>query len=204
MFWEIREMVSEPGIINVTMDREETSLQWDFMLGSSFDLCAVFSWDGEMTLIDYQSKGIRPYLYHKNLRKYRNIVYDEEWHGYALYPAVIEKNTLYIGTKGEHFILSESGQKQIVGIQYITGKKCLWKWHKIVKAGAVRLDLEQPCRKIYYRIENSKEEAVSDLVYEAVVEKRLQIYLKTSEKVTYYYDKACKKEIPAKKQGAGD
>lgn len=189
MHWEIRDMRDEGGIISAYVDNNAKRLNWDFVLGSPFDLCAVFPWDGIMALEDYQKKGVRPYLYHRQLKNYRSIAYDSEPHNYALYPAKLDqdKGFLYIGNRGCHVDTICKTKSKIVHIEFL--KKILIFGPRPIKG--VNLETEQA--KLYYRIIKNKK--LMDTVYEIDTNELFYIYLKIGEDVRFFSDRDCTKEI---------
>lgn len=189
MNWEIRDMRDECGIISAYVDSDTKRLNWDFVLGSPFDLCAVFPWDGAMALEDYQKKGARPYLYHRQLKNYRSIAYDSEPYNYALYPASLdqEKGLLYIGSRGCHVDTLCKAKSKTVHIEYL--KSFLIFGLRPIKG----VNLETELSKLYYRI--IKNDKTMETVYETDTSERFYIYLKQGEDVRFFSDSGCTKEL---------
>lgn len=102
MSFEIHELQNDPSIIHIQMDQE--SLSWDFLQGSSYDLCAVFDCQQGKSLRELQMADVRPFLFHKQLKtacRFQAQAYPE---GFLLFPARIRNGMLDIGnqTHGQH------------------------------------------------------------------------------------------------------
>lgn len=189
MNWEIKDMGRAHGILNAYVDSGEKRLIWDFALGSPFDLCAVFLWDGKMTLEDFQKKGERPYLYHRRWKTCRSTAYDSSPYGYALYPAGLdqERRVLYLGSRGCHVEPCHEPCRKTVSIIYLRKRFLLGPY----RARSLKLEMEQ--EKIYYRI--IKGAKMLDAVYEADTNKRFCIYLERYEDVCFFEDRRCSKRL---------
>lgn len=187
MNWEIKDMGRAHGILNAYVDSDMNQLIWDFALGSPFDLCAVFLWDGKMTLEDYQKKGERPYLYHRRWKTCRSTAYDGRLYGYALYPAGLdqEKRMLCLGSRGCHVELSRAPRRVTVSVIYLR-KRFLFGPYRVRT-----LEVETGLEKLYYRIIRGAK--MLDAVYEADTDKQFCIYLERDEDVRFFEDRRCTK-----------
>lgn len=185
MNWEIKDMGRTHGIVDAHVDSGAELLIWDFVLGSPFDLCAVFLWDGKMTLEDYQKKGERPYLYHRRSKTYRSTAYDGGPHGYALYPAMLDQEgcALCLGSRGCHVEPGCAPRRVTVPVI------CLRKRFVFGPYPVKALELETGEEKLYYRI--TRGGSMLDPVYEVDTDKRFCIYLERDEDVRFFEDRGC-------------
>lgn len=190
MNWEIKDMGRTHGIVNAYLDRDAKQLVWDFTLGSPFDLCAVFLWDGKMTLEDYQKKGERPYLYHRRWKTCRSVAYDSHPYGYALYPAGLdqEERVLRLGSRGCHVAPGRAPRPVTVSAVCLC-KRCFVFGPYPVKT----LEVETGLEKLYYRI--IRRTKMLDAVYEADTDKQFCIYLEQGEDVRFFEDRGCSKQL---------
>lgn len=193
MHWEIEDIIGKSVIINAGISNDKKFLQWDFMLGSPFDLCAVFFWDGKMTLQDYQNKEIRPILFHKGLQMSKSVQFDDKTYGYSLYPARIRRETLYIGSKCSNVIVLEGDQKKISVEYKMPIKRTCFCGSQLRAVDSFQLKVNRSCNRIYYRIQ--KGSTLSEPVYEVSADLDFQIYLEHAWTVHFYSDKECSKEI---------
>lgn len=189
MNWEIKDMGRARGILNAHVDSDVDQLIWDFALGSPFDLCAVFLWDGKMTLEDYQKKGERPYLYHRRWKTCRSTAYDRNPYGYILHPAVLDQDrcVLCLGSQGCRVEPCCAPCRVAVHVTYL--RKCFLLGPYRIRT----LNLETGLEKMYYRI--IKEGKTLDAVYEADTGKRFCIYLERNEDVHFFEDRGCTKQL---------
>ncbi len=187
MNWEIKDMGRAHGILNAYVDSNVNQLIWDFALGSPFDLCAVFLWDGQMTLEDYQKKGERPYLYHRRWKICRSTAYDDCPYGYALYPAGLdqERRVLCLGSRGCHVEPSRAPRHVTVSV---ICKRFVFGPYQVRT-----LEVETGLEKLYYRI--IKEGKMLDAVYEVDTDKQFCIYLEQDEDVHFFEDRRCTKRL---------
>lgn len=189
MNWEIRDMGRDLGITGAHIDKDANQLHWDFALGSPFDLCAVFPWDGKMTLEDYQKKGQRPYLYHRRSKTCRSTAYEGSLYGYALYPVILEENKrlFYIGSRGCHAVFHQKVKRRSIFA------KCLQKrfFFRPYVVGSFKLEMGR--EKLYYRI--SKGQKIMDTVYEADTNRDIYIYLEKDEDALFFDDHSCTRQI---------
>lgn len=194
MRWEIRDMGPSPCIINIQLDA--STLKWDFLQGSPYELCAVFPWDGQMSLADYQKAGSMPVLYHRRLKTRRSVLYDgARISGYCLYPATVENGTLYIGNQQAATGVLMHPVQRTVSVHILVKREGLFGTGTPVPRNRIRLDLDSSQEKLYYRVFSSRNmypamcmEAVSEDVW---------ICLRSGEKITFYKDEDCTEEIRA-------
>lgn len=189
MNWEIKDMGRAHGILNAYVDSDKDQLIWDFALGSPFDLCAVFLWDGKMTLEDYQKKGERPYLYHRRWKTYRSTAYDGCPYGYVLYPAALdqERHVLLLGSRGRHVGPSHAPRRMTASIIYLR-KRFVFGPYPVRT-----LKVETGLEKLYYRIIRGAK--MLDAVYEVDTDKQFCIYLERDEDVRFFEDRSCTKQL---------
>ena len=192
MRWEIRDMGPPPGIINILLD--DSTLKWDFLQGSPYELCAVFLWDGRMSLADYQKVEALPVLYHRRLKTSRSILYDDaRIPGYCLYPATVENNVLYIGNQQTATGVLRHPVQRTMSVHILMRRKGLFRTGAPIHQKCIQLSLDNSQEKLYYRV-SSKEGTYPAMCMEAGNED-VWICLRSGEEITFYKDENCTEEM---------
>ncbi|MDE7260621.1 MAG: hypothetical protein K2N78_00945 [Oscillospiraceae bacterium] len=197
MEWKVRPAAALPGISQVQL--KDSKLQWDFLQGSPYDLCAIFPWDGKMALLDYQRDGVRPILYHKKLKTMRSVLYDDgETPGYRLYPAVIENDMLYITDQPEGSGVLRNPVQCNISVHILRKKKgILGTKYLPDSCGSISLSFDSAQEKLFYQVTSSKR--VYPPVCASVTKGEIWICLHPNETAEFYKDEACKEKVLQKR-----
>lgn len=199
MKFEIHDLGTSMGIVHIHI--EQNKLSWDFPLGSSYDLCAIFNRQNGKTLRELQAAGVRPYLFHKRLKtccKFLPEVYRE---GFLLFPARFnEDGVLDIADQiyGQNAqLLTDS---KTVYIHTVFFKKKFFK--EFLKSADTYAFTEHKISNItddgtvfiYYKI--SRSEDLDSTIYKLpVTSDNVNIIINPGEKIIFFKDASCKEVV---------
>lgn len=193
MKWEIREVWSPKDELILIKKRQDNSIEWDFIEGSTAQMCILFPMEGVKTLFELKREGIRPILYHKRLKKRHCIPpFPHCPKAYALYPGMIENGCLYVGNQKEGNVVSlkEPGTKCVV-IHIIRKKGFL---RGLFDRGSIpkKLTLRASEDTLYYKISDGQ-----DYIYalEIKIGREVFIHLKPNQTIAFFRDKSCTDEV---------
>lgn len=189
MNWEIQENILDTDIICNIKNIDNKSLEWDFALGSRFELCALFLSMQEEQLEDFKERGERPILYHKSLQTY-HFLGETDYKQISLFPATIINGKLYIGNqKGDNIIILN---KEVKKINVIIAKKLCGKfqWTRTVRQNII-LQCRDTMKEIYYIIDDTPK-----LLFHFCPENgQIIVSISKGQRIIFYEDKLCKKRI---------
>lgn len=196
MIWEINDDLSENELLLKYDFIDKKCIYWDFVLGSKYDLCAVFPWSGNETLQDFKKKGIRPVLYHKKLRTHHKINKATAPPCYILFPAVIQENILTIGNQKFGNVVYVNKLKDYIDVIIMRKRRkriFFFFWKEYYSREEINLKINKNLNVIYYRLtENNNIYAVS------IVEEKIYIYLQEKDQITFFEDRGCIRKLEKK------
>lgn len=203
MVWNIKEPVNRKDYIIHFKVTEDGFITWDFATESTFDLCAVFPWNGSQDLYDYKKNMVRPFLYHRRLKKRHGISFDKKSLGYCLFPATVQNGILYIGNQKEENIIYIGGchlAEVVIQTENKGKKRFLGKvQYKISeKRRLLMLTANNQRQQIYYKISHADNNYIYSLF---LSESEVVIPLPESAEIAFYQDKECTQRIEESKEG---
>ena len=194
MKFEIHELGNTPGLLHIHM--EEKKLSWDFPCGSTYELCAVFDAKNGKNLRELQLAGVRPFLFHKQLRTSCRFCAEAYKEGFLLFPARIKDGVLEIGNQlqGQNALLSK--KSAVIHVQIVMFKRRFLKETlRCVSSYTFReADVSETSAgenaAVYYRIISNN--GFDDLVYRLpMTSDTLHIMVHANEKVHFFRDPLC-------------
>lgn len=192
MLWQITEITADDGLIYAKRPIDDR-IEWDFVVGSRFYLCAIFPLTNKKNLDELKKEKIRPILYHKDMKTFHIIPEEQRNAVFLLFPAFIEYGELIIGNqkKGNCILPKPEPLKMDVIISRWDQKKTLCKRRKNHdKKVSLKIQDDMIYKKIYYQIQNRA--GVTLGVYELLAEEsEVTISVFKNQEVFFYTDKNC-------------
>lgn len=192
----IHEIGAYPGIINIKIG--DSRLSWDFPLGSSYDLCAVFDRRKGRNLQEFQIARVRPMLFHKDLKTACRFSEDLYTDGFLLYPAKLVEGRLDIGNqlRGQDARLPIYDRS--ITVRQVRMIEGLFKSElKFVKNYTVREDSVTETTNdgfpvIYYRITEDENQTTYSL---PIVSEDVSVVTGFNETISFFSDRACRNRL---------
>ncbi|MFR8170923.1 MAG: hypothetical protein ACLU9Q_08880 [Marvinbryantia sp.] len=193
MIWEIQDDLSENELLLKYDFADQKCIYWDFVLGSRYDLCAVFPWNGSETLQGLKKRGTRPILYHKKLRLHHRITKAAEASCYILFPAAIQDNMLTIGNQRSGNIVYVNrlhDQLDIMLMREKRKRRFFFFWKKYYAGEKQSLKINRNINALYYKLTGN-----SNLYMLGITGEAAYIYLREGEEITFFADRECTRKL---------